>query len=686
LSINTNINAAIAGHALAKNERAMHQVMERLATGLRINSAADDAAGLAISSKMTSQINGLSQAVRNAQDAMSMLATADGAMIEITSMIQRMRELSIQAINDTNTASDRRALDLEYQALKSEIDRIAQNTQWNGRSFFNGRDFTQPATFHVGSNASQTISVDLGSLSTRTLGQVATNSGAWTQLGSDIDGEAAGDVSGIVSSSADGKTVAIGAPYNDGNGSDSGHVRVFDWDGTAWVQKGADIDGEAAGDIASLVSLSADGNTMVIGAPLNDGNGETSGHVRIYDWDGVSWTQRGADIDGEAAGDQSGLMASISADGNTVSIGASYNGGLPNTNANGYWAGHARIFDWDGSTWSQRGADIDGEAMIDFSGRRTQLSADGNTIAVAGFLNDGNGSDSGHVRMYDWNGSSWAQRGRDIDGSSAGDQSGYSISLNADGNTLAVGSILNDTGGKDSGQTRIFDWNGTAWQQRGADIYGESLGDVSSRGLSLSADGNTIAIGAPYNDGNGADAGHVRLYDWNDTTWIPRGLDIDGENAGDFSGWAISLNGNGNIVAIGAVSDDGNGVDSGQTRVYEWSVVGNSKVSVAHTQISSFASATGALSSLDLAVSEINTRRATFGAAANRLEYAAENLSNVIMNTQAARSRVMDTDYAKEATELARTQIIQQAATAMLAQANVQAKQVLTLLEGESRS
>jgi flagellin len=95
LSINTNINATIAVNALAKNEKAMHQAMERLATGLRINSAADDAAGLAISFKMTSQINGLSQAVRNAQDAMSMLATADGAMIEVTAMIQRMRELSI---------------------------------------------------------------------------------------------------------------------------------------------------------------------------------------------------------------------------------------------------------------------------------------------------------------------------------------------------------------------------------------------------------------------------------------------------------------------------------------------------------------------------------------------------------------------------------------------------------------
>ena len=125
MSINTNINATVAVNALAKNEKAMHQAMERLATGLKINSAADDAAGLAISFRMTSQINGLSQAVRNAQDAMSMLATADGAMIEVTAMIQRMRELSIQAISDTNTASDRTALDLEYQALKSEIDRIA---------------------------------------------------------------------------------------------------------------------------------------------------------------------------------------------------------------------------------------------------------------------------------------------------------------------------------------------------------------------------------------------------------------------------------------------------------------------------------------------------------------------------------------------------------------------------------
>ena len=153
----------------------MNQAMERLATGLRINSAADDAAGLAISSKMTSQINGLTQAVRNAQDAMSMLATADGAMIGVTDMIQRMRELSIQAISDTNTDSDRAALNLEYQALKSEIDRIAQNTQWNGRTFFDGVGFSEPATFQIGSEADQTITVNIGTLSTSQLGRVTNN-------------------------------------------------------------------------------------------------------------------------------------------------------------------------------------------------------------------------------------------------------------------------------------------------------------------------------------------------------------------------------------------------------------------------------------------------------------------------------------------------------------------------------
>ena len=157
-TINTNMAANIAANALTRNERTMGSTMERLSTGLRINSAKDDAAGLAISSKMTSQINGLNQAVRNANDAVSMLQVAEGAMSGITDMLQRMRELAIQAISDSNTASDRTALNAEYKQLSAEINRIGGNTQWNGQNLLDGQIGTSGSvTYQVGANASQTV-------------------------------------------------------------------------------------------------------------------------------------------------------------------------------------------------------------------------------------------------------------------------------------------------------------------------------------------------------------------------------------------------------------------------------------------------------------------------------------------------------------------------------------------------
>ena len=128
--INTNTAASITANALTKNERAMSQAMERLSTGQRINSASDDAAGLAIASKMTSQINGLNMAVRNANDAISLVQTADGAVIEISNMLQRMRELAVQAASGTYSSTDRDALDLEFEALTSAIEDIADDTHW----------------------------------------------------------------------------------------------------------------------------------------------------------------------------------------------------------------------------------------------------------------------------------------------------------------------------------------------------------------------------------------------------------------------------------------------------------------------------------------------------------------------------------------------------------------------------
>ena len=136
--VNTNVNASIAQNALVRNERSMNQAMERLSTGQRINSAKDDAAGLAIASRMTSQVKGLEAGIRNANDAISMVSTADGALIEITNMLQRMRELALQASNGTTTSDDREYLNKEYENLIAEIERIANNTQWNGNAILQG--------------------------------------------------------------------------------------------------------------------------------------------------------------------------------------------------------------------------------------------------------------------------------------------------------------------------------------------------------------------------------------------------------------------------------------------------------------------------------------------------------------------------------------------------------------------
>jgi len=161
--INTNVGATITANSLAKNERAMNTAMERLSTGKRINSAADDAAGLAISQRLNAQVKGLDQAARNANDAISMLQTADGAAIEITNMLQRMRELAVQASSDSNTTADVSNLDLEFKALAEEIDRIVDVTQWNGENILDGTggdDSDGSFTFQIGANDGQTVTVD----------------------------------------------------------------------------------------------------------------------------------------------------------------------------------------------------------------------------------------------------------------------------------------------------------------------------------------------------------------------------------------------------------------------------------------------------------------------------------------------------------------------------------------------
>lgn len=163
-SINTNMPSLLARTALVSNERAMSTSMERLSTGLRINSARDDAAGLAIASKMTSQIRGLNQAIRNANDGVSLIQTAEGALVETSKMLQRMRELAVQSASDTNVTADRTALSQEFGKLREEINRIGANTQWNGTNILNKSFASGSGTFkfQVGANAAQTIDISIG--------------------------------------------------------------------------------------------------------------------------------------------------------------------------------------------------------------------------------------------------------------------------------------------------------------------------------------------------------------------------------------------------------------------------------------------------------------------------------------------------------------------------------------------
>jgi hypothetical protein len=382
-----------------------------------------------------------------------------------------------------------------------------------------------------------------------------------SQIGSDINGEAADDWSGYsVAMSEDGTRIAIGAPDN---GDESGHVRVYTWNGTAWTQTGDDINGEGANDQSGYsVAMSRDGNRIAIGSVWNDGNGNNSGHVRVYTWNGTAWEKTGDDINGEAAGDESGYSVAMSRDGSRIAIGA------PLNDENGSYSGHVRVYTWSGTAWVKTGDDIDGEAPGDKSGHSVAMSQDGTRIAIGSVWNDGNGDESGHVRVYTWNGTTWEKTGFDIEGEAAADYSGSSLAMSANGSRIAIGAGRNDENGSNSGHVRVYTWNDTAWVKTGDDIDGEAVDDQSGYSVALSADGTRIAIGSVWNDGNGDESGHVRIYTWNGTTWEKTGSDIEGEAAADYSGSSLAMSADGTRIAIGAVGNDGSFSRAGQVRAF----------------------------------------------------------------------------------------------------------------------
>lgn len=385
----------------------------------------------------------------------------------------------------------------------------------------------------------------------------------WIQVGNDMNGESAADRSGqAVSLNSDGTILAVGAPYNDASGPDSGHVRIYAWNGSSWMRRGQDIDGTSAGERSGhSVSINGDGTVLAVGSPY--AGTAYSGKVRVYAWNGSSWARRGQDIDGTTAGDQNGFSVGINGEGTVVAIGS------PGSDANGTDSGLTTVHAWNGSSWSMRGQGIVGESAGDQSGHSVSINENGTILAIGAPRNDGNGTNSGHVRVYAWNGSAWVRRGQDIDGEAPGDQSGFSVCINKDGNLLLIGAPYNSGKGTESGHARAYAWSGSSWVRRGQDIDGDAPSDRSGWSVAVNGDGTVLSVGSELNGGNGPRSGQVRSFIWNGSSWTKIGPDLYGKAEGDLGG-RVSLDSSGLTIAIGSYGNDAGGQGSGQVRVFKY--------------------------------------------------------------------------------------------------------------------
>eukprot|EP00979_Chaetoceros_neogracilis_P013229 scaffold3742_cov267-Chaetoceros_neogracile.AAC.1 len=377
----------------------------------------------------------------------------------------------------------------------------------------------------------------------------------WTQLGDNIDGEAADEFFGYnFAMSGDGRTiVAVGLDLDENTDTTSGYAQVLEYDNGSWSQLGDGIQFEAAGDyFGNSVAMSNDGRAIVVGEPLITGGGYGPGCARVFEYSRGSWNQLGSDIDGEADGDGFGYSVAMSEDGRTIAVGGP-----------GNEAGYVRVFEYSGGVWNQLGADIDGEAAGDCFGNSVAMSNDGKTVVAGGPINGDSGDGSGHARVFEYNGRSWSQLGADIDGELAFDLFGYSVAMSGDGLIITVGG----PSGHDAGHVRVFEYIGGSWNQLGPVINGDMPDDGFGYSVSMSGDGRTIAAGAVQNGRTEAGSGYARVFEYSSESWNQLGGDIDGEAPMSFFGFSVSMSQDGNIMAVGALQQE-EGDNAGQVQVY----------------------------------------------------------------------------------------------------------------------
>ncbi|MCA9602822.1 MAG: hypothetical protein R3A78_12360 [Polyangiales bacterium] len=412
--------------------------------------------------------------------------------------------------------------------------------------------------FGCGGADNSTVSMRDGGSDGSTDSEVPADSGdpnATGPIGGPLVGEAADDRFGTaVAISADGSRVVIGAKLNDGGGdagAERGHARVFERDGDGWVQLGQDLDGEADGDRSgSAVAISNDGLRVAIGAPLNDGNGNQSGQVRVFDLDGDTWTQVGEDIDGGRVGDQFGASLALSADGDRIIVGA------PLANE---VTGRAYVLDLVGGSWTQVGDFITSDHETGFA---VAISDDGGRIAVSAPFPQSSDAYPGRVTVYDEDNGDWVTVGSALVGVENSEGFGASLAFSADGETLAIGATTADGGGNNSGTVRVYSLADSPFVQIGDDMDGP-VGVQLGTSVSLSADGTRLIAG-----GSASANSTARLYVLSGDSW-------DEQTNPEFpvgreTGTSVAISPDGHTIAVAStLAGPASSSNRGEVQLYQ---------------------------------------------------------------------------------------------------------------------
>tara|TARA_R110001583_G_scaffold15603_1_gene64109 strand:+ start:305 stop:2008 length:1704 start_codon:yes stop_codon:yes gene_type:complete len=562
--VNTNVMSLNAQRQLNKSQNTQNQAMERLSSGLRINSAKDDAAGLAISTGFNSQIKGITQAVRNANDGVSMAQTAEGSMDEMTNILQRMRELSVQSANDTNSSDNRASIQKEVDQLHSELDRIAESTEFNGTKLLNGSG--GETTLQIGANSGQTLSFSIDSVTTNDLG-----------LNSDLNkGDLNGGraVSEITASSIDVNGVSIGGA-------------------TAIAGNTALANANAINEKTAQTGVTANTYNVVEGA-ATDANGKPLTGVT----DGTMSIQVGSAeaVTLGATGSMDNLVETINRDVDGVNASLNDKGGIVLTN--------------------DTGADI--------------------VIANAGTSGLGAGG-KGYVSLTSTDGSSISINDKDKPGVGIETAKAGFIASNS------AGSVITDT-------TTVIAAAGGLTKDDAIQINGVDLVDASA------VDQATMITAIN------------KLTDETGVTAVAKG-----------TGFQLT-NQTGEAVNITSGADGDTKQDAAMKKMNLVGELGGQKIDSLGTNVSTVAGATNSIDLIDKALGKISESRASLGAIQNRLGSTVSNLENVSQNLAASNSRIQDADFAAETSKMSKAQILQQAGTSMLSQANASAQSVLSLL------